>query len=104
MLHVPVAANVRFSEPAQVAGGGVLQVTVAQGSAWQAPPAQPNAQGLSVGAYEHEPAAHVPVAAKVRRVVAFRQEAAGGVPQVTVLHGSAVHAFPTQVQVIICDE
>lgn len=101
---MPVAANVRFSVPAQVEAGGVSQVTVAQGSVRQAPPAQPNAQGLSEEAYVHEPPPHDPVAAKVRRVVPFTQEAAGGVLQVTVLHGSAVHAFPTQLQVIICDE
>jgi len=101
---VPVAAYVRFSVPAQVEGGGVLQVVVAHGSDRQPPATQPNAQVLSDGEYVHDPPVQDPVAANVRRVVALRQVAIGGLLQVTMVHGSAVHAFPLQVQVIVCDE
>ena len=70
-------------ESAQVAAGGVLQVTPAQGSGLQVPLAQPNEQKVSDGEYEQLPAEHVPEAAKVRRV-APRQVAAGGVLQAMV--------------------
>lgn len=63
----------------QSAAGGLVQVTVAHGSALQAPLVQPKGQGASVEPYEQEPPEQVPVAANVRRVVLLAQTAAGGV-------------------------
>ena len=48
-------------EPAHAAGGGVLHVTPAHGSALHCPDAQPYAHTVSVDPYEHVPPEHVPV-------------------------------------------
>jgi hypothetical protein len=92
-VQVPGAVYVRRVEPsAQVAAGGVPHVTAAHGSALQAPASQPNGQVVSVFAYEHAPAAQVPVAAYVRCVKGSAQLGDGGALQVTVAHGSVAHA------------
>lgn len=85
--QVPIAEYVRrVVLLKQSAAGGELQLTLAQGSGlhWFDAALQPNVQGVSVGAYEQAPPLQVPAAEKVRRVVALRQRAAGGVLQLKV--------------------
>lgn len=61
-----------------------------------APPLHPNGHVVSVCAYVHVPAEHVPVAAYVRRVVPLGHVAPGGALHVTDAHGSVAHAPPLQ--------
>lgn len=80
--QVPIAAYVRrVVLLKQSAAGGELQLTLAHGSGlhWFDAALQPKGQPVSVGAYEQVPPLQVPAAENVRRVVALRHTAAGGV-------------------------
>ncbi len=88
----------------QSAAGGVVQVTVVQGSELHVPLVQPNMQEVSVGAYVQLPPLQVPMTAYVRRVVALAQTAEGGEAQVTPWQGSPRHMPLAQplAQVVAC--
>lgn len=80
--QVPIAEYVRrVVLLKQSAEGGELQLMVAQGSGlhWFEPALQPKGQPVSVDVYEQVPALQVPAEENVRRVVALRHTAAGGV-------------------------
>lgn len=80
----------------QSGGGGLLHETPVHGFALQALLAHPKGQVVSVGMYVHVPPAQVPDEAKVRRVVALVQVAAGGEVQANVWE-EYPHVPPVQV-------
>jgi hypothetical protein len=92
-LQLPAWAKVRAVVPStQVALGGWLQVTPAQGSPAQAPPWQPFGQEMLIDAYEHEPLLHVPGELYDRSVMLSAHSGTGGWSHETPAQGSPAQA------------